>query len=209
MSFSEILNKLMKDNGTSNVSLGKAIGVSDMAVLRWRKGESSPSFDSAVKIADFYGINLDQLAGKQRISEVNNMFALPIMGTILHDLICYGLPSNHIAYATSKDIDGYPQRECYVIAGNNILYYVHQQKMCDSGDIIIYKKTDFVSEYGIPFNVYSMRRYVRKEDYIELEPIFPNCEKIIYRKQEINYLRVVGVVVSQGETSSDVRDFQY
>ena len=45
MSFVESLNKLMKENGTSNVALGKAIGVSDMAVLRWRKGEAVPSLD--------------------------------------------------------------------------------------------------------------------------------------------------------------------
>ena len=71
MSFSNTLSRLMKENGTSNVALGKAIGVSDMAVLRWRKGEASPSLDNAMNIAKYYGISLDQLAGDNINVETN------------------------------------------------------------------------------------------------------------------------------------------
>ena len=198
MSFTENLNKLMKENGTSNVALGKAIGVSDMAVLRWRKGEAVPSLDSAVAVAKYYNLSMDQLISEQISLESRNMTKLPIVGEVRHDLISYGLPTGRLAYASNKDIDGYPKDECYVLTGNNKLYFVHQQNMCESGDTVIYKKTDFISEYGIAFEVYGIRRYVRKDDYIELESIYQNEKSIVYRKQEINYLHIVGVVVSEG-----------
>lgn len=42
MSFQDVLQKLMSENCTSNVSLGKALGVSDVAVMRWTAGFSRP-----------------------------------------------------------------------------------------------------------------------------------------------------------------------
>ena len=63
MSFTATLNQLMKDTGVSNVALGKAVGVSDVSVMKWKKGEAQPSLENAVSIARYFGISVDDLAG--------------------------------------------------------------------------------------------------------------------------------------------------
>ena len=203
MSFVTVLNRLMKDNGTSNVSLGKAVGVSDTAIIKWKRGEAVPSLDNAVSIAKYYGITLEQLVSDKLSFETRDMSMLPVAGVLRHDMICYGLPSGKFACISNQELNGYDKKECYAITGRNMLFFIHQQNMCDSGDIVIYKYTDFVSEYGIPFAVYAMRQYVRKEDYIELVSLYPNEASVIYRKQEINQLHIVGVVISKGESYTD------
>ena len=203
MSFAAVLNQLMKDSNTSNLALGKAIGVSDTAIIKWKRGEASPSLDNAIAIAKFYEISLDQLVGDKQSLEPNGMTLLPIAGILNHDLICYGLPSGKFAYATQKDIDGYSKNECYAITAKHKLFFVHQQSMCENGDIIIYKLTDFISEYGIPFAVYGMKKYIRKDDYIELASLYPNEASIYYRKQEINQLHIVGIVINQSDTTAE------
>ena len=152
--------------------------------------------DSAVAVARFYNLTVDQLISGSASS--NKLEKIPLAGELSHDLISYGLPSGQLVFASNKNLDGYPKEECYALKGKDKLYFVHQQNMCESGDTVIYKKTDFISEYGIAYDVYGIRRYVRKEDYIELESLYPNEKSIIYRKQEINYLRIVGVVISVG-----------
>ena len=197
MSFIETLNRLMKDNGTSNVALGKALGLSDMAVLRWRKGESSPSLDNAIGVAKYYGITMDQLIGNDKFVDANNFFLMPVIGEVTSDLIQYGLPSGDYVYATNSDLDNYPRSECYVLKGEKEYYYIHQQSQCDNNDLIVYKQTDHISETGLAFSIYSLRRYVRMDDYIELQTLNQNGKKVIYRKQEINHLHIIGVVVNR------------
>ena len=200
MSFPEVLNNLMKENGTSNVALGKAIGVSDMAVLRWRKGESSPSLDNAINIAKFYEVSLDQLAGDKLYVESNKFFLMPIIGEIRSELISYGLPSDNYMYVTNQELDGYPKSECYILQSDTMYYFVHQQKQCDPGDWIIYRKSDFISDYGIAYPVYGFGQYTKNQDCIELVDL--RGKKIIYRKQEINRLVIIGVVVNQSKKVS-------
>ena len=203
----------MKENGTSNVALGKAIGVSDMAVLRWKKNESSPSLDNAMNIAKYYGVTLDQLTGSTFGLTSNNFFKLPVVGSVnllTGNIHTEGLFSEEQMFSTNKNIDNYPREECYVLKAFNQLseseftdrtvFFVHQQKQCSDGDWVIVKDTDFISEYAIPFSIYSLRKFVRKEDYFELISPNPKVEKKIFRKQEVNYLRIYGVVVNTGVT---------
>jgi len=197
MSFSENLNKLMKDSETSNVALGKAIGVSDMAVLRWRKGEASPSLDSAINISKYYEISLDQLCSDNISVERSRFTLMQILGSLHGDLVEYNLPNGERAFISSKQLDNYPKEECYVIKRDRDLFVIHQQSQCENGDIIVYMETDFVSEYGIPVSVYRMRRFVRTDDYIELKALTESDKKVVFRKQEINRLHIVGVVISR------------
>ena len=199
MSFDNVLNDLMKENGDSNVGLGKAIGVSDMAVLRWRKGEASPSLDNAINIAKYYGISLDKLSGASNELESTKFFQLPILGFVTSDLIHYGLPSGEYIYTNAEEIDNYPRAECYVITTDNSFLFVHQQKQCEDGDYVVYQMTDYVTEYGTSYPVYSLRKYVKNGDMIELLSDNPKDKKVLFRKQNINQLHIVGVVIKRGK----------
>ncbi len=50
--------------GISQLELSKRIGTSHQNVNRWERGEVLPNIDFCVKLADFYGISLDELVGR-------------------------------------------------------------------------------------------------------------------------------------------------
>ncbi len=44
--------------------LAKETGITQVNICRWERGEVMPSIDFCVKLADFYGISLDELIGR-------------------------------------------------------------------------------------------------------------------------------------------------
>ena len=62
-----VLDKLLKVNDMTGRSLAKELGVSNTAVSRWIRGENSPSFQAAIEIADFFGITLYELCGRDKM----------------------------------------------------------------------------------------------------------------------------------------------
>ena len=51
----------------STVELAKQIGTSHQNICRWESGKVLPNIDFCVKLADFYGITVDELIGRQII----------------------------------------------------------------------------------------------------------------------------------------------
>ncbi|MDE7330372.1 MAG: helix-turn-helix domain-containing protein [Clostridia bacterium] len=49
----------------SMVELAKQIGTSHGNISRWESGKVLPNIDFCVKLADFYGITVDELIGRQ------------------------------------------------------------------------------------------------------------------------------------------------
>ncbi len=48
----------------SQLELAKKIGTSHQNINRWERNEVLPNIDFCVKLADFYGITLDELVGR-------------------------------------------------------------------------------------------------------------------------------------------------
>ena len=63
LKFGERLKELRTEKGMSAVKLGKALGVDDNTILRWEKGQMSPSIDNLYNICRFFGVSADYLIG--------------------------------------------------------------------------------------------------------------------------------------------------
>ena len=61
--FCDRLKALRLEKGLSAVKLGKALGVGDTTILRWEKGQMSPSIDNLYNICRFFGVSADYLIG--------------------------------------------------------------------------------------------------------------------------------------------------
>ncbi|MFR7796008.1 MAG: helix-turn-helix domain-containing protein [Oscillospiraceae bacterium] len=61
--FSERLKELRAESGLSAMALGKSIGVSDMAILRWENGKSDITGEKLKKLAEFFNVTTDYLLG--------------------------------------------------------------------------------------------------------------------------------------------------
>ncbi len=65
MNYGEALKYQREKLGISQLELSKRIGISHQNINRWESGDVLPSIDFCVKLADFYGITVDELIGKK------------------------------------------------------------------------------------------------------------------------------------------------
>ncbi len=61
--YGEALKYQREIHGYSQTSLAKATGIKQQNINRWEKGVL-PNIDFCVQLADFYGITLDELIGR-------------------------------------------------------------------------------------------------------------------------------------------------
>ena len=64
MNFAERLDELMAEKKMNSLRLSKEIGGSDRVIGAWRKGEYEPKLESLIRLADFFDVSLDYLAGR-------------------------------------------------------------------------------------------------------------------------------------------------
>lgn len=62
-SFSERLKELRLEKGLGQVALAKELGVGKSVISLWEKGQCEPTLGNLIKIADYFGVSLDFLAG--------------------------------------------------------------------------------------------------------------------------------------------------
>ena len=53
-----------EQNGISQRNLEKQTGIKQQNISRWENDEAIPSIENCEKLADFYGITLDELVGR-------------------------------------------------------------------------------------------------------------------------------------------------
>ena len=61
MTFSEIITKYRKELGLTQEGLALKLGVTNQAVSKWESGQSCPDISLLPKIADLFGITIDEL----------------------------------------------------------------------------------------------------------------------------------------------------
>lgn len=64
MSIAEALKFKREEEGLSQSALAKATGISQPKISYYESGKHLPLIDDCIKLADFYGITLDELVGR-------------------------------------------------------------------------------------------------------------------------------------------------
>lgn len=198
MSFQESLKSLMEDNGTSNVSLAKAIGVTDTSIIRWKRGEAVPSLDNAIAIAKFYEISLNDLVGDNVNAELPRFVRIPVLGDVSAGSLDLANLLTGIYISIKRELlDGYPREECFAlrVSGDSMepnypdrsYVIVHQQQQCNNGDNAIILD-DLTGDNAF-------KRYEHFDDRIELVPLNSKYKTMVFRKQEINRIKIQGVAI--------------
>ena len=200
MSFTDILNRLMNETSTSNLALSKVVGVSDTAVGKWRNGISSPSLDNAISIAEYFGLNLNELVDIPLKSDIQKFVRIPVIGSVS----VWGVYPNKLwtdDYITVEktDLQGYSQEECYALSvkdstipdhheGLSYLIF-HQQKQCAEGDTVI------IQNQGSEEIMFKEFHWC--DSSIELRCPNPNYKTIMVKKQDINKLQIHAVMIGE------------
>ena len=196
MLLSENINRLMSDAEISNIQLGKEIGVSDVMVGQWRKGKSIPALDKAAKIAEYFGVTLDQLLGKPITA---GQVTLPLVGVIsagAFDIL------NEEEWKEERSVGARmlqdrPKKECvamevmgdsmspYLMEGDVLI--VHRQTYAVNGNIIVV--------YDPVLNGYTVKKYQQNGDTVVLQPYNPEYKSIRYTRPTEQELKLYGVCV--------------
>lgn len=71
MNFAERLDELMAEKKMNSLRLSKEIGGSDRVIGAWRKGEYEPKLESLIRLAEFFDVSLDYLAGRSDVREMS------------------------------------------------------------------------------------------------------------------------------------------
>jgi transcriptional regulator with XRE-family HTH domain len=64
MAFAERLTHLRERKGLTQEDLAKRLNISRSALSLWEIGKREPNFETATKIADFFGVSVDYLLGR-------------------------------------------------------------------------------------------------------------------------------------------------
>ena len=70
LNYGEALKYQRESNGLKITELAKALQISHQNISRWENGSVLPSIDFCVKLADFYGITLDELVGRDSVGNL-------------------------------------------------------------------------------------------------------------------------------------------
>ena len=64
MDYGKNFKELRIERGLSQRDLAKATGISQQAISFWEQDKRTPNMDDCIRLADFYGITLDELVGR-------------------------------------------------------------------------------------------------------------------------------------------------
>ena len=59
-----LIRALRTQKGLTQKALAEAIGVGDKAVSKWERGLGLPQMETAIRMADVFGVSLDYLMGR-------------------------------------------------------------------------------------------------------------------------------------------------
>jgi len=63
VNFQTRLKELRIEKGLTMKQLAIAVGVSEMAISRWERGERTPNIDSVIALANFFNVSVGYMAG--------------------------------------------------------------------------------------------------------------------------------------------------
>lgn len=66
MNYGKIFKELRIEKELSQRELAEATGISQQAISFWEQDKRTPNMDDCIKLADFYGISLDELVGREK-----------------------------------------------------------------------------------------------------------------------------------------------
>lgn len=197
MIFHKNLTFLMNERDISNVKLGKILGVSDTAVMKWKRGDAVPAIDKAMKIAEYFDVSVDELLGKP--IDINRLITLPLVGLISAGPfeILNEDQWNETRSVQVRLLADRPRNECvtmevmgdsmspYLLEGDILV--VHRQTYAVNGNIAIV--------YDPVVNGYTVKRFQQNGDTVILEPYNNDYKPIKYTNPNEQQLNVYGVCV--------------
>lgn len=200
------LRNLRNAKNYSQQKLANLIGVSRSTIAMWETGASQPDNDTLSRLADFFGVSVDYLLGRENniakqdpLPEYSNIFRIekkryPLLGDI----------------ACGKPLFADEDHESFVLAGSAVDADFCLRAKGDSmtgariydGDIVFIKEMPVVENGDIAAVVKgdeaTLKRvyYYPEKKKLVLNAENPRYEPFVFVEEELNEIRILGKAVA-------------
>lgn len=210
--FSERFKLLRKERGLSQAALATALGFTKSSVNMYERGDREPGLESLETIADFFNVDMDYLLGK---SDVQNRF----LYTPASDAESVALPDNILPMPVTYTVPLLGTIACGepILAAENIEdnvevpEHIHADfalrckgdsminARIHDGDIVYIRQQPAVNNGEIAAVLIgdeaTLKRVYVYEDHVVLQPENPAYEPLVYFKDAMQTVRILGKAV--------------
>ena len=199
-----IQNLILKHNISVN-KLSQEIGLNKTFFSDWKSGKAKPSAEALSKLADYFGVSVDYLLGRDEAPTQSIFDAFPSIRPVtkrripmLGEIAC-GTPiyanedrESYVELGTDLDVDF-----CLTAKGDSMIgARIH------SGDIIFCKSQNMVNNGEIAAVIIgdevTLKRvfYYPEKQKLVLQAENPKYEPFVYVGPELNEIRILGKAVA-------------
>nr|DAV37504.1 MAG TPA: Repressor protein CI [Caudoviricetes sp.] len=210
--FSERFKLLRKERGLSQAALATELGFTKSSVNMYERGDREPGLESLETIADFFNVDMDYLLGK---SDVQNRF----LYTPASDAESVALPDNIIPRPATYTVPLLGTIACGepILAAENIEdnvevpEHIHADfalrckgdsminARIHDGDIVYIRQQPAVNNGEIAAVLIgdeaTLKRVYVYEDHVVLQPENPAYAPLVYFKDAMQAVRILGKAV--------------
>lgn len=210
--FSERFKLLRKERGLSQAALATELGFTKSSVNMYERGDREPGLESLETIADFFNVDMDYLLGK---SDVQNRF----LYTPASDAESVALPGNILSMPATYTVPLLGTIACGepILAAENIEdnvevpEHIHADfalrckgdsminARIHDGDIVYIRQQPAVNNGEIAAVLIgdeaTLKRVYVYEDHVVLQPENPAYEPLVYFKDAMQAVRILGKAV--------------
>lgn len=191
MEYSESLKRLRKQKGITQQELADILCVDKTSISKWENGANYPNQNIQVLIADYFGVSVDYMLGRDNLPPYKNIYPLepyiklPVLGVIrAGQPICTDQNSyDDWEFADAKYNDGkhYILRvqgdSMYPIIPNGSIAIIRIQNTAEKGQIVAFA---FDGEYA------TLKRYFPQPNgSILLRADNPNADSYVVTQEQI------------------------
>lgn len=196
------LKELREAKGLSQYSFADAFGISQSTIGNWEAGKREPNFDTMQRLADFFGVSVDYLLGREPTPEGAPAPSrpgskwIPVLGRV-----AAGAPIEAV-----EDILDYEEIDAKTAAsGEYFALQIKGQSMeprIKDGDVVIIRKQNDCNSGDIAVVLVNgdeatVKRIKKRPEGIMLIPSNPAYEPMFYSNEDIEKLPVtiIGKVI--------------
>lgn len=199
------LKELRKSKGITQTEISRMLGISQNNYSYWENGKVKIDNESLQKLADFFGITVDYLLGRNEKSPSN---VFDVEGLLVYEeigTVCAGFNGAINEIPTGKKIE---IPASMISGGNKDDYFVLRvtgnsmyPKLLE-GDTILCKRCDSVDSGDLAVVLYNgdeatvkKVNYITGQNWLELIPINPEYPSKRIEGTDLDQCRILGKVV--------------
>lgn len=183
-SFEEMLKQFRQRLGLSQAELAQRLGLGASTISMYEAGKRQPDFKTEEAIADFFGVDIDTLRGRnkskpERTIPVYDRVAAGIPLEAIDNIVDYEeIPAHWVGEYAGFRVKG-DSMTPRIQEGDYLI--VRKQSDADSGDIVI----AFVNGEDA-----TVKKLIKQENGITLQPFNPAYEPMYFSNEQIEQLPV-------------------